>query len=100
MIPLPLDALTFNPPNSWVAPIFPVKVTVPVPEVIVKTSSSPPPLSIAPPKVTFPIPVPVSIVVTTSSPSPSKERSTPAVLKAILSLVVVKVAPSPVISIF
>ena len=93
--PAPADAFTFNPPSSFVAPIAPVKVTSPAPDVIVKISSFSASVdSSAAPKVTSPLPVPVLIVVV-----PSLARSTPEVLKATLSPVVVKAALLPVISI-
>ena len=95
MLPVPADAFTFNPPNSSVAPIAPVNVTAPVPEVIVKMSLFPPFVSSAPWKVTVPAPAPVLIVVV-----PLLARSTPEVLKAIASFVVVKEALVPVMSIF
>ena len=95
MSPSPADAFTFNPPNSSVAPIAPLKVISPSPDVIVKMSLLPPFVSIAPWKVTLPAPVPVLIVVV-----PLLARSTPEVLKAIASFVVVKAALVPVMSIF
>ena len=56
-------ALTFSPANSSVAPIFPLKVTDPLPEVMVRTSSVPsastPPAKLISP----PPPVPELIVV-------------------------------------
>ena len=97
IFPFPDDSLTLNPPSALVAPIAPVKVTSPVPDVITNKSlngaeSLLP--SIAAPKVTVPAPAPVLIVVV-----PLLARSTPEVLKAILLFVVVNVA-APVISIF
>ena len=56
--PLPaVVALTSNPPNSWVAPIAPVNVTLPAPELITKLSLSPPLASKSAPKVTVPPPL-------------------------------------------
>ena len=86
MSPSPAEEFTFKPPSSSVAPSAPVKVTFPVPEVIVKISSFPPSVSIAPWKVTAPAPVPVLIVVV-----PSFARSTPEVLKFTASPEVVNV---------
>ena len=95
MSPSPDDALTLKPPNSFVAPIAPVKVTFPVPDVTTSRSLSPPLVSSAAPKVTVPAPAPVLTVVV-----PLLARSTPAVAKPILAFVVVNVALAPVISIF
>ena len=95
MSPSPDDALTLKPPNSSVAPIAPVKVTFPSPDVITSRSLSPPLASIAAPKLTVPAPDPVLIVVV-----PLLARSTPYVAKATLLFVVVNVAFAPVISIF
>ena len=95
--PSPADELTSNPPRALVAPIAPVKVTFPVPDVITNKSLNgavallP---SIAAPKLTVPAPVPVLIVVV-----PLLARSTPDVANEILSFVVVNVA-APVMSIF
>ena len=97
MVAFPADELTSNPPRALVAPTAPVKVTVPVPDVITNKSLNgavallP---SIAAPKVTVPAPVPVLIVVV-----PLLARSTPDVANEILSFVVVNVA-APVMSIF
>ena len=99
IIPFPAEALTFNPPNSSVAPIAPEKRTVPVPDVIVNVSSLPPSDSIAAPKVTPPVPVPVLIVIVCAPPALPLIKSTPAVPNSTLSFVVVKVEAS-VISIF
>ena len=95
MSPSPADALTLKPPNSFVAPIAPVKVTFPVPDVTTRRSSSPPSVSIAAPKVTVPAPAPVLIDVV-----PSLARSTPDVAKPILVFTDVNVAAVPVMSIF
>ena len=38
---VPVPSLIFNPPNSLLAPIAPVIVTSPVPDLITRTSSSP-----------------------------------------------------------
>ena len=91
--PSPAVAFTFNPPSALVNPIAPLKVTFPDPESIVRVSCPAVPASIAPPKDTAPAP-PVVVVIATFAP-----RSTPEVLKAILSADVVKVA-APVMSIF
>ena len=89
--------MTVNPPRALVAPIAPVKVTFPVPDVITNKSLNgalallP---SIAAPKLTVPPAVPVLIVVV-----PLLARSTPEVANEILSFEVVNVA-TPVMSIF
>ena len=88
-------ALTFSPANSSVAPIFPLKVTDPLPEVMVRTSSVPS-ASTPPAKLMFPPPlVPELIVVV-----PLFFRLIPEVLKAMSAPDVAKVAAVPVISIF
>ena len=91
--PSPAVAFTFNPPSALVRPIAPLKVTLPDPESIVRVSCPATPASIAPPKEIFPAPA-VPVVIATLA-----TRSTPEVLKAILSADVVKVA-APVMSIF
>jgi len=40
-VPVALPSLTFNPPNSLSAPIAPVKVTFPVPDLTTRTSLFP-----------------------------------------------------------
>ena len=90
-----LPSLIFNPPNSLEAPIPPVIVTAPVPDLITNTSLSPSsPDWIDPSKVTAPTPVPVSIVCVVSP-----HRATPEVPNLTRSLVVVKamvsLVPSP-----
>ena len=84
--PSPADPLTFKPPSSCVTPTLPVKVTFPVPDVIVNASLSPPFVSNKAPNETVPPPDPVLIVVNALFC-----KMTPEVAKPTLAFVVVKV---------